>query len=375
MEPIRILHVVASLTKRGGVMSSIMNLYRNINHTNIQFDFLVNNHKEPNYREEIISYGGRIFDLPPLNKKNLIKYSNEVRSFFNNSDYDILHCHVPAISPYILYLAEKKGIKNRIIHSHGTMYGEGYLKSIRNYLSISMSKRNSNIYYACSHAAGQFMFGEKLMNNDQVTIINNAIDTNKFKFNKNLRRSLRKDLNIEDKLVIGHVGSFSPVKNHEFIIDIFHEVKNINNNSVLLLIGEGPLKKAIYEKVQKLGLQDSVMLLGTRTDINELMQAMDVFVLPSYKEGFPVVSVEAQASGLNCFISNTVTKEVKLTNLVHLLSIKEDPKLWATQIIKIYQNSYREDTSEQIISKGFDTKINAKNLENYYKRLLSLNRQ
>ncbi|SEC11351.1 glycosyltransferase family 1 protein [Paenibacillus sp. GP183] len=371
---IRVLHIVDSLNRGSGVMSVIMNLYRNIDRSKVQFDFLVSFDKSPNYEEELINMGAKVYHLTPPTLKNIRSYINEIDEFFNtHATYTIIHSHTPTFNLFIFPIAKKYGIKFRIAHSHNSKYSDKLLKAIRNYFMLLPTNLIANVYLACSNKAGEFLFGKKALKEGKVHIINNAIDCERFKYNEIIRGRVRKELEIENQFVIGHIGRFSEQKNHTFLIDVFYEVLKKSKNALLLLVGDGDLQKSIMEKVNSLNIQDQVKFLGVRSDINNLMQAMDVFVMPSLFEGLPVVGVEAQASGLPCIISDNVTKEIKVAN-VQFLSLRSPISEWAERILEFNVKHFRVDSTDDLRKAGFDIKQEAKKLKELYVKLESMNK-
>jgi len=252
-----------------------------------------------------------------------------------------------------------------IAHSHLSKSKKGVNGFITDILQTPISYIASD-HFACSKVAAEWLFSKKINNSGVVKIINNSIDVEEFKYSLEVREKMRVKLKLENSFVIGHVGRFYHEKNHDFLIDIFKEILKEKNNAKMILVGDGPLKPTIHEKVKMLGLENNIIFLGVREDISDLMQAMDVFVLPSHFEGLPVVTVEAQASGLPCVFSSAVTSETNLTQRVKYVSLNNDPKKWAVEIIQIYQQYARLDTSETIREKGYDVKFLAKELEKFY---------
>ncbi len=228
------------------------------------------------------------------------------------------------------------------------------------------SKLYATHYFCCSELAGRWLFGDKLYDRNQVRLINNAIDIEKFMYNKEERNKIRNELKLDDKLVVTHVGRFVEQKNHRVLIDIFNELHKVNSQSILLLAGEGPLLENIKEKVKQLNLLDSVRFLGVRNDISEIMQGTDIFLLPSLYEGLPVVGVEAQASGALCILSNNMTKETKITETTKFIDISDSHKALAEFILDKYKNFKRIDTKQEIINANFEIKTEAKKLQNEY---------
>ena len=207
------------------------------------------------------------------------------------------------------------------------------------------------------------------MDSGKVIILNNAIDTSKFSYNKEIRKSIRKKENLEGKFVVGHAGRFVNQKNHEFLIDIFYEIHKMDKNTELLLFGDGPLRQNIEIKVKNLKLESNVKFMGIKQNINEYMQAMDIFLLPSFYEGLPVVGVETQTSGLSCIFSTNVTEEAKLIEDTIYIDLDKGAKYWAEQALQ-FKETQRKDKSSLIAERGFDIKKEARKLQNYYLNLL-----
>lgn len=366
-EPIRIAHIIGKWLG-GGVESVVMNYYRHIDRTKIQFDFLCDEDSTNIPYEEIEQLGGRVILIPPYQK--VFKYQKELIRIFKENKYKIVHSHINTLSVFPLRAAKKAGVKVRIAHSHSTTNKKEWKKNLLKQVLRPVSKVYATNYMCCSELAGRWLFGDKTYDSSQVYLLNNAIDLDKFKYNEKLRKEKRKELGIsDDTLVIGHIGRFVAQKYHTFLIDIFNEVHKKNNNSILLLAGQGPLKEEIENKVKELKLNDSVRFLGQRNDVNELYQAFDVFCLPSLYEGLPVVGVEAQATGLLCIFSDDMTKETKVLDTTEFLSLNNTPKDWADSILGDVKRYKRIDTSKEMTSKNFNIKEEAKKLEKYYLNL------
>jgi glycosyltransferase EpsF len=229
------------------------------------------------------------------------------------------------------------------------------------------SKKYATDYMCCSELAGRWLFGNKEYDKGNVYLLNNAIDLDKFKYDEKIRKEVRKELNIkDDTLVIGHIGRFVAQKNHTFLIDIFNEIHKNNNDSILLLAGQGPKENEIKEKVKTLNLEKNVVFLGQRNDANRLYQAFDVFLLPSLYEGLPVVGVEAQASGLLCILSESMTQETKVLDTTTFISLEESAKEWSTKLLDNYKNFKRRDTTKEITNNNVNIKQESIKLENKY---------
>jgi len=366
-EPIRVAHIIGKWLG-GGVESVVMNYYRHIDRTKIQFDFLCDEDSTNIPYKEIEQLGGRVILIPPYQK--VFKYQKELIRIFKENNYKIVHSHINTLSVFPLRAAKKAGVKVRIAHSHSTTNKKEWKKNLLKQILRPFSKVYATDYMCCSELAGRWLFGDKAYDSGKVYLLNNAIDLDKFKYNESLRKEKRKELGIsDDTLVIGHIGRFVAQKNHDYLIDIFNEVLKKNNNSILLLVGQGPLMEEIKNKVKELKLNDSVRFLGQRNDVNELYQAFDVFCLPSLYEGLPVVGVEAQASGLLCILSNAMTKETKVLDITKFISLNNTPKDWADSILDDVKKYKRIDTSKEMTSKNFNIKEEAKKLEKYYLNL------
>lgn len=370
MDKIKVLHIVSTISRDSGVMGFIMNMYRNIDLSKVQFDFLyfdeIENKKV--YRDEIISLGGHAKKIiKPNNIKNIKEFKREFNFFLRDNKYSIIHLHEVYLNSLIAKVAKKNKIDNIIVHSHTTQYSDNRIKAIRNKILCIPIKKNSTIHFACSKAAGRFLYGNKAVESDNVYIANNGIDCEKFIYNENIRNKLRNDLKINDKFVIGNIGRFAKQKNHEFLIDIFYEIKKYREDSILLLVGDGELKKSIKNKVDKLNLSNDVIFLEPREDINNILQVMDIFVLPSLYEGLPVVAIEAQAAGLKCILSNKITNEVNIFDC-EFIELNNN-KRWIDAILGFDRKIKRKNTIEYIRNSGYDAKFEAKKLQKTYQKL------
>ncbi len=326
--PIRVAHIMGKMLG-GGVEQVVMNYYRHIDHSRVQFDFLVDVDSVLVPKEEIESYGGRVFLIPPY--QHLVQYQHELVELFRETCWPIVHSHINTLSVLPLRAAKKAGVPIRIAHSHSAS-GKGELA--KNAVKTIL-RRFSNIYpthrLACSRYAGEWLFG----NDAQFDIVYNAIDLSRFTFNAETREQVRAELEIGvNQLAIGHVGRFMPQKNHRFLIEVFAEVARRRKDAVLLLVGSGTTEALVKKWADEYGLAKQIKFLGQRSDIERLYQAFDVFVLPSLYEGLCLVGIEAQRAGLLCYLSDQITREVDVTGQVHFLSI-EDPKLWAEQLCSI----------------------------------------
>ncbi len=363
-EPIRVGHIIGKWLG-GGVESVVMNYYRHIDRSKIQFDFICDSDSTNIPYEEIEKLGGRVILVPPYQK--VFKYIKELKKVFKENNYKIVHSHINTLSVFPLYAAKKAGVKVRIVHSHSTTNKKEKKKNLMKQVLRPLSKIYATDYFACSELAGRWLFGNKIYDEGKVFILNNAIDVENFAYNEKIRKEKRKELKIKDStLVIGHIGRFVAQKNHTFLIDIFNEVHKKNKDSILLLVGQGPLMDEIKEKVNDLNLTKYVKFLGQRNDVNELYQAFDVFVLPSLYEGLPVVGVEAQASGLLCLLSDDMTKETKILDSTKFMSLNESANKWANKLLKEYSKFERKNKIEEFSKNGFNIRQEVKKIENKY---------
>lgn len=368
MNPIRVLHFVSSTRVDSGVMSIIMNIYRNIDRERIQFDFLYFDNYDNTFESEINALGGVCYKIsrPRLSKS----FFNELKAFFNEKNmYSILHNHEVYMNVIIAPIAKRYGVKNVIVHSHTTKFSDKKINSIRNKILCLPIKKQADYYFACSKLAGRFLYGDDYINKGKVVILNNAIECDKFKYDKNKRLEIRKKLELDGKMVVGHVGRFNEQKNHMFLIDIFNQICKLKSNAHLILIGDGPLENKIKEKVKILDLQEKVTFLGRRNDISDLMQAMDVFILPSLYEGLPLVGVEAQAAGLPCFMADTITDEVNFCD-TKFFNLKNDSSIIAKQVVESLENFNREDTTIYIRENGYNIHDEVDKLKELYLKLV-----
>lgn len=363
-EPIRVASVIGRYIG-GGVEAVTINYYRNIDKSKVQLDFICDEDSTNIPYEEIEEMGGKIIIIPSYSKP--FKYHKELKRVLKEGNYKIVHSNINTLSVFSLFAAKCAGVPVRIAHSHSTTNKKEKKKNLMKQVLRPFSKVFATDYMCCSELAGRWLFGDKEYDKGNVYLLNNAIDLDKFKYNETLRKKKRKELGIkDDTLVIGHIGRFVAQKNHDFLIDIFNEIHKKNNNSVLLLAGQGPLMDDVKDKVKELNLEDSVKFLGQRNDANELYQAFDVFLLPSLYEGLPVVGVEAQASGLLCYLSDDMTKETKVLDITKFMSLNNTPKEWANNILDDVKKYKRIDTSKEMTAKNFNIKEEAKKLEEYY---------
>ena len=365
---IKILNITPGLNLCGGIESYCMNYYRSLG-KEFKVDFLTHEIKDNDYKIEIERNGNKVFVLDKIGLKNIFKNCREIDKFFKeHCDYDIIHCHMANAAIFYFYYAKKYNINVRILHSHQNDYADKFTHKLRNIPLVYLGKKLTTVNFACSKQAGDFLFGK-----NKYYIINNAINTERYKFNSIIREEYRKELNLDGKIVIGHVGRFQKQKNHEFLIDIFNDLCNMKDNYILLLIGDGEDKYKIEEKVNQLGLKDKVIFLGVRNDVDKIMQAMDIFVFPSLYEGLGIVDIESQAEGLPTIVSDGIPKEAQVTDLIRYIPLSENSTFWAKQILNTPVNDKREEYNEKVKESEFDIYKESTKIGQIYKSVLEIN--
>lgn len=361
-KPIRIAQMMTDMNY-GGVEMVVMNYYRHIDRTKVQFDFFALAGSTIPQREEIEKLGGRVYVVPKYT--HLIQYEKAIREIFKRNKYKIVHCHMNTLGIFAMYAAKEVGVPVRILHNHSTAGKGETKKNIMKYALRPFAKIYPTELCACSKYAGEWIYGKKA----EFKVFNNAIDLDKYKYNGQVREQLRKDLGLNNKFVIGHIGRFCYQKNHEFLIDVFFQVLKRNTNAILIFIGEGELEDSIKQKVKKLGITEKVLFLGRKADTYRYYQVMDCFVFPSRYEGLGLAAIEAQAVALPTICSTEVPIEAKILDSTVFISLSEPVEKWANAIIHC-ENIERKDTSEEIRNADFDIRAEACKLLNYYDILL-----
>lgn len=366
-EPIKILHVVGRMD-RGGTEALLMNLLRTIDRTKFQYDFVEQTDDVCDYDEEILALGSKIYRVPHISLRNLSGYRAWWRTFYQqHPEYRIIHGHSRGSGPVYLSEARKAG-RITIAHCHNNSHGKGIRGLIR-YLWQLPLRRAADYNFACSFDSGISQFGK----NGTFQVIKNGIQTEKYAWSLEKREELRKTLGVENAFVVGNVARFVEQKNHTFLVSVFAEIKKQRPDAKLVLIGQGYLEKNVREQLAALNLTEDALFLGLRSDVPDLLQAMDVFVLPSLFEGLGIVNIEAQTAGLPCFASaKVVAPEVKLTELMHFISLEESPAYWAEYILShTVPVEQRRDQSQAIIDAGFDIRTTAEQLNKFYVDVLN----
>lgn len=364
MNPIRVLHIVGKMD-RAGAETMLMNLYRHIDRTQVQFDFITFTKDKGDYDDEIQTLGGKII---PLSSSNSILRMFELKSFLKkHPEYQIVHSHVLLNNAFHLLTAKKVGVKNRISHSHSTSNGEMRgIKKIYEKWAKNVINCLSTYKISCGKEAAEYLFNST----ENVWFLNNAIDLEKYleiaKNNKEYWSTLRKIKGL--KLI--QVGRLNDVKNHQFSLEIAKNLKNKGMEFTFFIVGHGPLEISLKEKVKEYDLTDNVFFLGVRDDVPELMAGADLMLMPSLHEGFPVVLVESQAIGIDTIVSSNISSEVDLgLDLIEFQDINfvDD---WVSTILNWEKSIQSSDRIFSLLKgKGFDVKSNAKDLKDFYKAL------
>ena len=361
--PIRVLQLVTKMDY-GGAETMVMNYYRNIDREKVQFDFLLHRSHTMVYEDEIKALGGRIYRAMPLEPLKFGAYKRLLRRFLDeHGEYKIIHSQMSESGYFMFRQAKKHGVPVRICHAHNDPTGVWDIKMpVRTYFKIRIRKLTTHMF-ACSRASGGWLFGKK--NSPRLIIQRNATDPRLFAFSAERRAKARESLGLDGKLVLGHIGRFVPQKNHKMLMEIFSAVKSQRRDAVLLLIGEGELREQTERQAAELGISDSVMFLGTRSDVAELMQAMDAFVFPSHFEGLSVAVIEVVAAGLPCFVSDNVSHDVDISPLIRRLPITQGVSPWEDALSE-FAPIERQDQTGTIADAGFDIRQNARWLEEFY---------
>ncbi|WP_027639087.1 glycosyltransferase family 1 protein [Clostridium cadaveris] len=357
----RLLCIVGGMNA-GGAETFLMKVYRALDKTKYQMDFYVSVKEECIYDKEIIEKGGIIFHSVPKSKNPIKSFCNLLRTVKKHNYQYVMRVSQHSLSALDLLAAKLGGAQKLIYRSSNSQTCGRKVNRIMHKLFKWLSIMVPNVKIAPSTEAAEFMFGKNCVKNGKAKIIKNAIPVEKFAFNQAKRDRIRMSLGIENKFVIGHVGRFNNQKNHSFLLDIFSEVYKKNKDSVLLLVGNGELEKDINKKVKLLGLEDKVIFTGVRSDVSDIMMAMDIFVFPSLFEGMPNTVIEAQATGLPCIVSDKITKEAKLIDIIKYKSLNDKASEWANVILDDIRIE-RESMKKYLVDKGYEIESVTRELE------------
>ena len=366
-QPIRILHVLGS-TNLGGAESRIMDLYRHIDREKIQFDFLVHSTKEGFFEPEIKRMGGNIYYLPSFRVYNYLNYKKACRDFFTeHSEFAVVQGHMTSTASIYLPQAKKAGIPITIAHARSAGVDAGIKGFITKILRKNLY-RKCDYMFACSDLAARAVFGDKRYEEGRTIFIPNAVDTKDFAPDEAIRREIREQYGLLDSFVIGHVGRFHYAKNHEFLLEVFAKIREKNADAKLFLLGDGPRRAEMEAKARELGIDKDVIFAGNKNPVAPYYQAFDAFLFPSRFEGMPGTVVEAQAAGLPCLISDSITTQVKVTELVQFLSLEKSDSCWADVFLKQIEDSKEciKEGGSTLIDTFYDVTYQVRCYEQFY---------
>lgn len=364
----KVLMVMDNLSRDSGVSSIVINLYKNINRHNVKIDFLIFKEGNNSYIETVRLMGSKVYILPnPLSLKTLFKGAISLKRYFREHarEYDTVHLHSPTLTEFTLRYAKKYRIHNRIIHSHSTMTSPNILKKIINAFLQRNVTQYANYYFACSKEAAYYLYGEKFCKKNQIEIIKNAVNTYDFKYDAKVAQEVRCKYNIGESRLAIHVSNFSRIKNVGFIVPVIHKVINGDTNMKFMFVGDGPTKKEVEKEISDYGLEKYCIFVGRSSEVSRLLNCADVLLLPSLKEGLPVAVIEAQANGLNCIVTNTVTKEA---NAGYVTYLPLDVEMWTKelQLVKPIDELSRLERCELVNQSEFNICNEAKRVEKIY---------
>lgn len=372
MEPVRVLHVVGRMD-RGGIETMIMNVYRHIDRERIQFDFLAHYGKpDADYNEEIRALGGRIYEMPRIKSttktyyNKFFEYRRALKDFFTeHQEYNIIHGHMTNTASIYMPIAKKYGnVGCCIAHSHSEHSAGGLTGMLSDILSKGIT-RYATDWFACSYTAAKWFYSKKDVDEGKVKIVTNGIDTQKFAYSPEVRERKRAELGLQDNFVIGNVARFFPPKNQNFLVSAMPCILEHMPEAVICFVGDGRDMPEAINLAKELGVYDKIRFLGLRSDVNELMQAFDVFAMPSFFEGLPLVGVEAQSAGLPCVFSDGITKEADLTGNVYYLPLADGEEKWARKIVSL-KDFDRRDMSAKVTAAGYDIQTTTDFLTEFY---------
>lgn len=356
----RILVVIStSFVPYGGLTTVMMNYYRSMNKEGLIIDFASTNTPDKKLITELEANGGHYYCLGA--RKKILSYRKNLKTVLCSNRYDIIHVNANSTTAFLeLSVAKKCGVKNRIMHNHNSICNSKFLHA----LLIRPFQKSYTTAIACSDLAGDWLFGK-----DNYILLNNAIDTEKFSFHPEWREKIRSSLGVTDGYLLGHVGKINEQKNHIFLIDIFAEFVKKCPRSKMVLIGDGPLRNEIQEKVKSLQLENDVIFVGMVSNVNEYLSALDCLVFPSKWEGLPLSLIEAQSTGLKCATSLNVTKQANITGKVVYISLDEAPTVWADTLCRFKDYDREAEFAENanlIKQRGYDVHINSSRLRQIY---------
>lgn len=361
---VRILYINGGVMDFGGISSYMMNYYRYMVDMGVQIDFVVHGNQNGRYDDEIAKLGGKIYNLP-TKRENFIKWKKMLVQIFESGKYKIVHAHADTMNGYILSIAKRCGVPVRISHSHNTEHltNNPIKKIVHNYFGHKIIKSATHLW-ACSEMAGRWLYKDHAFE-----VIHNAVDIDKFRYSKRTGWECRNKFNMgKNTLVIGNIAKFEYQKNHKFLIEVFNEVLKAQYNAIMVLVGAGSNLNQIKEQAKEAGIFNNIIFMGNRTDVDKIYNMFDVYVMTSYFEGLPVTAMEAQANGLPCILSDTITREANITDNCEFLPLN-NPALWAKTINKHHVRRSKDEVEQLFRKKGYDLRTEAIKLGNKYLEL------
>lgn len=357
--------IIGGKIDSGGKKNLIMEYYRHVDRNKVQFDFICDSDSQAIPRDEIESLGGRVYEIRPY--QNIIGNMIDIYKLCKKNRYPVMHAYNSTMNIFPMFVAKVAGVPVRISESL-SMAHEGDWKTKIKKILRPMSKWFANYYMSCGDDCGRWQFGDELFDAGKVDVFKTVINTEFNTFNPELRDKTRKEFGWEDKIVIGHIGRFTPQKNSVHLIEIFAAIAKKEPKAVLCLIGDGELKKEMMAKVEELGVKRQVKYLGRREDIQQFYNAMDAFLLPSLYEGLPVVGLEAESCGLPMFFSTEVTREANACELGHFIDLDESENVWADEILQAVSENMpiRKSHAKEVAEAGFDSASEARRMQKYY---------
>ncbi|MEK5435775.1 MULTISPECIES: glycosyltransferase family 1 protein [Paenibacillus] len=367
---VKIVYFMTPLSN-GGIEKMVISWIEHMNANEVHIDIVPQGIKNEEAKRHLESLGCNIYNMP-LRQRNIIQKISFIRKLFKSNHYDIVHVHTSVAFDFLpLVIAKYFSIKHRIMHSHNTnTFNNSYIKKWTQNISKFFSRYYATHFFACSKDAGYNMFGEKKIK-DKLIVVKNGIEVEKFKFNAYKRKQIRDEYGLSEKIVFGHIGRFNKQKNHNFLIETFYQITKLRENVILLLIGEGELVGNCKRQVEELGISDKVFFLGVRKNVNDYLQAMDIFMFPSLYEGLGVVLIEAQCSGLPCIVSKEIVDEAILTDKIEKIDLKLTALDWANIAVdRINSEEMRNNAWIDVMKNDYSIKSSSEWLEHFYLNLV-----
>ncbi len=368
---IRILHIVSSLARANGVSGCIMNYYRGIDRSKFQFDILFFTDNANSYREEFESLGGRAIKIDRPSITNFLTISKQLHQLFAQNRYSIIHCHVAQIGLLLFPIAYRHSVESIILHSHNSRSSEIRYKQIRNSVMNRLSSMLATHHFACSREAAEALFSRSEIQKG-IFVMNNAVDVNRFRFSPDKRAALREELGVDkDRVLIGNIGRCCIQKNQLLLIDIFNTHLKRHSQSTLVIVGDGAILESLKARANELGISNNIIFTDVRKDIDCIVSALDIMVMPSLFEGLPVTGIEAQTAGLPCLFASSITKDVKVNSNTSFQPLESSHEAWSEAIEELLKQGREANAVPQINAAGFNIALEISKLESHYQDIIS----